>query len=398
MKLLRDGDFKNKKVLVRCDFNVAIDDDGQISDDFRIVKTLPTIKLLAKNGTVTVLMSHLEYQGNLMSLEIVAKHLEKILSRQIKFLKGCVGQKNMEKEINSAIPGQILMLENLRFCPQEVANDDSFAHQLAGLGDYYVNEAFSCSHREHASIAGIPKYLNSYAGLLFEEEIRNLSKILKNPKRPLVAIIGGAKVEAKSKVIANILKIADHVLVGSKIGEKILAQKNQLMGRQIERPEPTIDAIDLTNPKIHLPMDGVLALKDFAEGYLRVAAIGTMRGEEEIYDIGPETIKIFAEIIKDAQTIFFSGPMGLFERPEFASGTKAVLEAILKAHSAYRVAGGGQTLEAIRKYKAEKTFNFLSTGGSAMLEYLAGNILPGVAALDINPEIQSKPAPLAPKN
>ena len=392
MKFLSEGDFKNKRVLVRCDFNVAIGDDGEISDDFRIVKTLPTIKFLAKKGAVTVLMSHLENGGKPVSLRIAAKRLEKLLSLPVKFLDDCVGGK-IDKEIKSAKPGKIIMLENLRFHEQEKANDDAFARQLAKMGDCYVNEAFSCSHREHASITGVPKYMPSYAGLLFEDEINKLSRILKEPARPFVVVIGGAKIETKSKVIANILKVADHVLIGSKIGEKILAQKRQLMGRESGPDDPAIDAINLTSPKIHLPIDGILALKGAVEGYSRTAAIGTMRGEEEIYDIGPETVKIFSEIINDAKTIFFNGPVGLSERPAFAAGTKAILETIARANNAYRVAGGGETLEAIHKYKAEKNFEFLSTGGGAMLEYLAGSRLPGIAALEAAPDIQSEPAP-----
>lgn len=396
MKFLNDGDFKNKRVLVRCDFNVAIGEDGKISDDFRIAKALPTIKFLTQKGAVAVLMSHWENGGKLISLRAAAKSLEKLLLRRVKFLDDCVGKK-VGQEIKSAKPGQIIMLENLRFHEQEKDNDDAFARQLAQMGDCYVNEAFSCSHREHASIAGVPKYAPSYAGLLFEDEIKNLSRILKDPARPFVVIIGGAKTETKSKVIANILKVADHVLIGSKIGEKILVQKRQLMGREGGSNDPAIDAIDLTSSKIHLPIDGILALKDAVEGYSRTAAIGRMRGEEEIYDIGPETVKFFTEIIKEAKTIFFNGPVGLSERPAFAAGTKAILEAIARAHNAYRAAGGGETLEAIHKCKAEKSFEFLSTGGGATLEYLSGSRLPGIAALEITPEVQSEPAPAAKK-
>lgn len=394
MKFLSEGDFKNKKVLVRCDFNVALDGAGKITEDFRIIKALPTIKLLARNGAAVVLMSHLENNGRLISLKVVAKRLENLLLRRVRFLDDCVGNK-INKEVKAAKPGQIIMLENLRFHPQEKANDDIFAQQLAIMGDCYVNEAFACSHRAHASIVGLPKYIPSYAGLLLEEEMTNLSKILVSPAHPFVVIIGGAKTGTKSKVIANIMRIADHVLIGSKIGEKILAQKQQLMGRNVGQNDPAIDAIDLTSPKIHLPIDGILALKDISEGYSRTAAIGNMRGEEEIYDIGPETVKFFTEIIKDAKTVFFNGPVGLSERPEFAMGTKAILEAIARAHSAYRVAGGGETLEAIHKYKVERNFEFLSTGGGAMLEYLAGNNMPGIAALEAVASVQSEPAPMA---
>ncbi len=384
MKLLKNGEFKNKRVFVRCDFNVGIDNDGAIIDDFRIVKTLPTIKFLSKNGAVVVLASHLEKDKRLVSLEVVAERLGKLLVDEVEFLDDCVGER-IEKEIKAARPGQILLLENLRFHNEEKTNDNDFARKLSRLGDIYVNEAFSCSHRAHASIVGVPEYLPSYAGFLLEEELENLSRITKNPAHPFVVIIGGAKVETKSRMIVNISKVADHILVGSKIGEDILIQKQQLMGRPSVKRDPAVDAINLTNPKIHMPVDGVLALNDISEGYLRTAAIGKMRSEEDIYDIGPETIKFFADIIKEAETIFFNGPVGWFEKQEFSSGTKMILEAISRAHNAYRVAGGGETIEAIHKYGAEKIFNFISTGGGAMLEYLSGNILPGVAALEKNP-------------
>jgi len=382
MKNLKEGDFKNKKVLVRCDFNVAVGEDGKIADDFRIVGTLPTIKFLIKKGAAVILMSHLENNDGVpVSLRPVASSLGKMLGCPVKFLNDCFGGK-IKKEIARAKPGQVILLENLRFHKEEKANDPEFARQIAEMGDCYVNEAFSCSHRAHASIVGIPRYLPAYAGLLLEEEIANLQKILKKPRHPFTVIIGGIKVDTKIRAIANFAKIADHILIGSKLGAIILAQKQQYPGQETVKKDPAAGAVDLTSSKINLPIDGVLALKDRSEGYLRVAGVGTMRREEEVYDIGPETAKFFAEIIKESKTIFFNGPMGMFEEREFSAGTRAVVEAIAQARGAYRVAGGGQTLEAIRKYKAQNDFDFLSTGGGAMLEYLSGKELPGIKALN----------------
>ena len=381
MKSLKEGSFNGKRVLVRCDFNIGMDDSGKITDDFRIVKALPTIKYLVKSGAVVVLMSHLEKKERVISLEAVAYRLEKLLNESVEFLDDCVGDK-VEQVVKKGHPGEIFLLENLRFHKEEKMNDDVFAQKLARLGDYYVNEAFSCSHRAHASIASVPHYLPSFAGLLLEEEISNLSRVTNDPAHPFVVVIGGSKVETKSKMIVNISKVADHILIGSKIGEDILIQKQQLMGRPAVKRDPAVDAIDLTSPRVHMPIDGVLALKDLSEGYSRTAAIGKMRNEEDIYDIGPETIKFFVEIIREAKTIFFNGPVGLFERQEFSNGTRSLLEAISRAHNAYRVAGGGETIEAIHKFSAEKMFNFISTGGGAMLDYLSGNVLPGVAALE----------------
>ncbi len=380
MKIVNEGDFKNKKTLVRVDFNVALGPEGKVVNDFRIVKTMPTINFLAANGAIVVLMSHLEAEDGPASLRPVARHLSEMLGRPVKFLQNCVGEKTRE-EISRAAAGEIILLENLRFHEGEKQNDAGFAAELAKNGDCYVNEAFSCCHRAHASIAGVPRLLPSYGGMLLAEEIDSLQKIVKDPARPLVAIIGGVKMDTKAKVIAAIADIADHVLIGSKIGAEILAHKQQIAGKDIFKFNPQVAAIDLTSPKIHLPVDAVMALKDATEGYFRVAAPGMMRGEENIYDIGPETAKFFAEIIKDARAVFFNGPMGWFERQEFSGGTRAVIEAISRTHGAWRAAGGGQTLEAIAKFKAEKNFNFLSTGGGAMLEYLAGNVLPGIAAL-----------------
>ena len=380
MKTLKDFDFNKKIALVRCDFNVGLTSDGKIADDFRVIKAIPTIEYLSQAGAVVVLMSHLEKKDKLVSLKVVAERLEKLLKRKIGFAADCVGSAT-GSAIKKMKPGEIIILENLRFHKEEKANDDKFARNLSKLGDIYVNEAFACSHRAHASIVGLPKYLPACAGLLLETEIKNLEKILKKPEKPFVVIVGGVKVSTKIKTIVNISKIADDILFGSKIGETVLIQKQILLGREIDDKEKMIGMIDLTNPKIHLPVDGVMALKDMGEGYLRKGAIGTLRSEEEIYDIGPETIKFFKDIIKGAKTIFFNGPLGLFENKEFAAGTKEILDAISKNHAAYKVAGGGETLEAINKFGFAENFDFLSTGGGAMLEFLAGDKLPGIEAL-----------------
>jgi len=380
MLTLKQGDFKNKTTLVRCDFNVGIDDKGAIAEDFRIRQAMPAIRYLQEQQAVIVLMSHLEKGENLLSLKIVGERLEKLLGVPVKFINDCVGS-SVAGQIKRLKPGQVALLENLRFHKEEKANDDNFAKSLASLGQIYVNEAFSCSHRAHASIVGVPKYLPHYAGLLLEAEVANLSKILKNPQHPFVVIIGGSKVSTKARTVVNIARIADHILFGSKIGEMILAQKQILMGRPPQEKDAAIEQIDLTSPKIHLPVDGIMALADLSEGYSRKAAIGSMRGEEEIYDIGPETVKFFKEIIKDAKTIFFNGPLGMFENKEFIIGTREVLDAVSKNHGAYKVAGGGETLEVINELGMQNNFDFLSTGGGAMLEFLAGVELPGIAAL-----------------
>ena len=380
MLKLKQGDLR-QVVLVRCDFDVGVDGKGAIVDDFRIRQALPTIKYSISAQAVVVSMSHLEKKDNLMSSKLVGERLEKLLEMPVKFINDCVGSAVLG-QIKQLEPGRVALLENLRYHKEEKANDDGSAQSLAALGQIYINEAFSCAHRAHASIVGVPKYLSHYAGLELESEIENLSKILKNPEHPFVVIIGGAKVGTKAKTITNISGIADHVLFGSKIGEAILVQKQMLMGRPTQEKDDAIERLNLTSSKIHLPVDGVLALKDLSEGYLRKAAIGSMRSEEEIFDIGPETVKFFKEIIKDAKTIFFNGPMGMFENKEFITGTREVLDAVSKNHGAYKVAGGGETLEIINALGMQDSFDFLSTGGGAMLEFLAGDELPGIKALE----------------
>jgi len=379
MKTLRDFNFEGKKVLVRCDFNVPLSQEGEILDDFRIKSSLPTIEYLIKSGAKLILISHLEVKEKLVSLKPIASKLEELLNKKVKFLSDCLG-KNVKKEIEKMEPGEIVLLENLRFHRGEKENDAKFAKEISKLGDFYVNEAFSCSHRNHASIVGIPKYLPKAAGILLEKEIKILSQILENPNRPFVAIIGGIKLETKIKTILNILERADHLLIGSKIGEAILAQKMILLEREFPE-EKLIEKIDLTNQKIHLPLDGEIALKNLEEVYLRRGGIGTLRKEEEIFDIGPETIKIFEAIIKNAKTILWNGPMGMFEDKRFENGTKKICQAIASNYSAFKVAGGGETISAINKFNLANKFDFLSTGGGAMLEFLAGEKLPGIEVL-----------------
>ncbi len=379
MKTLKDFNFTNKRVLVRCDFNVPISAEGDILDDFRLQSALPTIQFLIQSGAKIILMSHLEMKEKVISLKAILSALEGLLGKKIKFLPNCFGE-NVKKEVEMMKAGNVILLENLRFYKEEKEADPKFAKEISQLGDFYINEAFSCSHRAHASIVGIPKYLPSAAGFLLEKEIKTLSQILERPKRPLIAIIGGIKIETKIKTILNFLEKADHLLLGSKIGEVILAQKMILIGRQIAE-EKLIEKIKLTDPKLHLPFDGRISLREGTESYFRIGGVGTLKKEEEIFDVGPETIKIFVEIIKKGRTIFWSGPLGMFEKKEFEAGTKEIAEAITRNYSAFKVAGGGDTISAINKFELAQKFDFLSTGGGAMLEFLAGEKLPGIEAL-----------------
>ena len=277
-----------------------------------------------------------------------------------------------------------MLLENLRFHSGEESNDLEFARQLADLGDIYVNDAFGTCHRKHASIVGIPKFLPSFAGLLLKKELDAFSKVVLNPSRPLVVIIGGAKIESKIKVIKYFLKNSDHLLIGGKIANSILIVKGVLLGRPWPDEEVVeeIKKFDLTSPNLHLPVDVLASPTETGKYGTRVSAPGRVRKDELLLDIGPETIKMFSKIISSASTIIWAGPMGFFENPLFEKGTREIAEAIIKNQKAFKVAGGGDTISALRKFHLEEWFNHISTGGGAMLGFLAGEELPGISALE----------------
>ena len=381
MRTLRDFDVKGKRVLVRCDFNIPLNEKKEITDDFRILQTLPTIKYLIEKGAKIILMSHLGKGKD--SLGSAAKRLEELLKKKVKFLDDCIGEK-VGKEVEKMQSGEIILLENLRFYKEEEENDENFAKKLAKLGDIYINDAFGACHRAHASIVGVPKYRPAGAGFLLEKEINVLSKVLKNPSRPLIAIIGGVKISTKIRVIEQFLKTADHLLLGGKIFEPLLQVKEVLIGRPWPEEEiiEQVKKINLTDPKIHLPIDSLVCLPNLEEGYSRKAGIGSIRKEEEIFDIGPETIKLFSNLIKEAKMLVWSGPLGYFEREPFDGGSKAIAQAIVRNHTAFKIAGGGDTDAFLTKYNFRDKFDHVSTGGGAMLEFLSGEKLPGITALE----------------
>jgi len=322
VKTLKDFDFKNKRVLVRVDFNVPLSKQGEILDDFRIKETLPTIKYLIEKDARVILMSHLGNPGGKfvkeLKLEPVSKRLAELLGQKIE------------------------LLENLRFNPGEESNDENFAKELAKKGDIYINDAFGACHRAHASIVGVPKFLPSGAGFLLEKEVECLTRLSTNPEKPLVAVIGGAKVETKVAVIDKISEKADFILVSGLIGKGVIGQKIAL-----KHPE-----------KIVFPVDETGGGKD----------------------VGPKTIKLFKEKISQAKTIFWNGPLGKIEEEAFAIGTKEIAEAIAESN-AFTVVGGGETVEFITKLGLMGKFGHVSSGGGAMLAFLSGEKLPGLEAL-----------------
>jgi len=345
MRTLKSFKIKDKRVLVRCDFNVLLDNEGNILDDFRIKQTLPTIEYLIEKGAKVILMSHL---GRPEGKVVESLKLTPIQNRLMEYLDynppatyiskapDCVGEE-IEKWSREMQPGEILLLENLRFYKEEEGNNEGFARKLAKLGDIYINDAFSVCHRNHASIVGIPKYLPSGAGFLLEKEVKVLSQIIKNPKRPLVVIIGGSKVEDKAKVAERFSEIANFLLLGNLIAEERIKEKK--------------------SKKIFFPTDSKKNL-----------------------DIGEKTIKIFKEKIFKARTIFWAGPLGKIEEKKYQKGTREIAKAIIDS-GAFSVIGGGDTVEFVNKIGLIEKFSHVSVGGGAMLAFLVGEKLPGLEAL-----------------
>ncbi|MEA3344433.1 MAG: phosphoglycerate kinase, partial [Patescibacteria group bacterium] len=323
--------------------------------------------------------------------ELLDKNVNKIKSnkvkvaryRKIKFLNNSIG-KNIEEESKKMKEGEILFLENLRFYKEEEKNNDIFAKKLSKIAEIYINDAFAVSHRKHASIVGIPNYLPSYAGLLFEKEVKALSKVFEKSLKPLAIIIGGAKVSNKGGFIKKFLKIADNLLIGGKVANSILCAKG-ICGKVhlfTKKTMKEINQIDLTSVKLHIPMNVIVSPTKNGDIYIRETSLGEVKRNELILDIGPETIKIFSDIIKESKIIVWAGPLGLFENPLFENGTKSIAKEITKNSKAFKIAGGGQTIFALSKFGFKNKFNHISTGGGAMLKFLSGEKLPGIKALE----------------
>ena len=396
-KSIKDlGDVKGKRALVRVDINVALDENKNVTDDTRIQAIIPTVKLLKEKGAKIILMAHLgrpKGEWNLeFSLEPVAKYMSKVLGEDVLFVKDPVG-KGADKALENLKDGQVALLENIRFYKAEEAKDDdmTFAEELAKLGDFYVNDAFGAAHRNHTSTAKLAKVLKpAVAGFLMEKELRCLSQALDNPTRPFTAVVGGAKVSSKIGVLENLIDKVDNLIIGGgmaytfvkanggKIGNSICEDDQMDVAKAIEKK-----AAD-KNVKIVMATD-VLATNDFSgNGENKTVDVKNIPDGFEGVDAGPETQKAFEEVIKNSKTILMNGPVGAFENPKFAEGTKAVLKAIVEAtkNGATSVIGGGDSVSAAKKFCNADDFTHVSTGGGASLEFIEGKILPGVAALD----------------
>lgn len=385
---LKEEELKGKRVLVRVDFNVPIK-NGVITDDRRIKEALPTIKYLVDRNAKVILVSHLGrpkgFQDDLR-LDPVAKRLEELLGKPVKKLNDCVGEE-VEKEINAMKDGDVVLLENIRFYKEEEANDPEFAKKLAKLADLYVNDAFGTAHRAHASTAGVANYIPGVAGLLMKKEIEIMGKALEDPERPFVCILGGAKVSDKIGVIRNLINKVDVLLIGGGMMFTFLKALGYEIGKSIVEDDKLDLAKELMNlakekgVKLVLPLDAVVVKEIKEDAPITVKDAEKFEKDDIGVDIGPKTIQIFKEEILKAKTIVWNGPMGIFEIPPFAKGTKAIAEAIAENRDCISIVGGGDSAAAIQMLGLEDKFTHISTGGGASLEFLEGKELPGVAVL-----------------
>lgn len=385
-KTVRDIDVRGKRVLVRVDFNVPLGKDGQIGDDTRIVASLPTIKYLIDNGASVVLMSHLGRPdgkvADKLRLDPVAKRLSELLGKKVSKVGDVVGPE-AKAAAAKLQPGDVLLLENVRFHAEEEANDAGFARELASLGEVFVNDAFGAAHRAHASTAGVASHLPAVAGLLMEREISFLGKALESPQRPFVALIGGAKVSTKIGVLDNLLDKVDHLLIGGAMANTLMRAQGYATGRSLVE-EDKIDVarrlLDQGDEKLLLPVDVVVADKAEAGAKTQVVIASEIPDDMLAVDIGPETIAIYGDVLANAGTVIWNGPMGISEIPAFAQGTKAMAEALSRSE-ATSIVGGGDSVAALEQMGLTDRVTHVSTGGGASLEFLEGKPLPGVEVL-----------------
>jgi phosphoglycerate kinase len=387
---IRDVDVAGKRVLVRVDFNVPIDEDtGEITDDNRIRAALPTIQYLIDRGARVILASHLgRPEGKVeesMRLAVVARRLSQILGKNVEAARDCIGAE-VEESVAALKNGEVMLLENLRFYPGEEKNDPAFVESLARLADIYVDDAFGTAHRSHASIVGVAKLLPAVAGLLLEKELLNLGDILKAPAHPFAALLGGAKVSDKVAMIENIMGKVDYLLIGGGMAATFLKVRDCEVGLSLIEEDLLDTAVRLIeqaekeNRLLLLPVDVVVADEISADARVEVVSVENISPNMRITDIGPQTIKSFEEELLKCKTIFWNGPMGIYEIPRFAAGTQAIVR-LLAGSQSKTIIGGGSTAEVVADMGLSDKMTFVSTGGGASLQFLSGATLPGVAVL-----------------
>ena len=386
---LKDTDVTNKKVLVRVDFNVPLNDKLEITDDKRIISALPTIKYLLENNAAIILLSHLgRPKGKVvpeMSLRPVAIKLTQLLNINVKMINDCIGDE-VKSKVKKMKVGDVILLENTRFHPGEKKNDPEFSKQLANLGDLFIDDAFGTAHRAHASNVGIATYLPSAVGFLIEKEIKYLEELLSNPERPFTAILGGVKVSGKIELINNLLDKADNILIGGAMMFTFLKAKDLSVGKSLVENDKLDLAKDLlirVNTKVVqflLPVDTVIAKEIKNDTKFMAVPVSEIPEEWIGLDIGTKTVKLFKKIISNSKTIIWNGPMGMFEIENFAAGTRGIADALANC-SGITIIGGGDSASAIEKFELSDKITHISTGGGASLEFLAGKELPGIAVI-----------------
>ena len=388
-KTIEDIEVAGKKVLVRCDFNVPLDENKNITDENRLIGALPTIKYLIDHKAKVILCSHLgrpkgEFNPK-FSLAPVAKRLSELLGQEVKMADDVIG--DSAKTLASSLKdGEVMLLENVRFRKEETKNGADFAKELASLGDIFVNDAFGTAHRAHASTAGIADYLPCVSGFLIEKEVKFLGDALENPARPFVAIMGGAKVGDKIPVIKNLLKKVDSLIIGGGMAYTFFKAQGYEIGTSIldadniELAKELLAEAEKTGVKILLPVDAVCAKEFKNDTEFAVYAKENMPKDRMGMDIGPESVKLFTAAVKSAKTVVWNGPMGVFEMSNFENGTKKVAEALAES-DAVTIIGGGDSAAACEQFGLKDKMTHISTGGGASLEFLEGKVLPGVAVI-----------------
>jgi len=394
MKTISDLNFKGKKALIRVDFNVPLDKSFKVTDDNRIRATIPTLKKILEDGGSCILMSHLgrpkEGPEEKYSLKHTISTTEALLGRPVQFAPDCIGEEAVAKAKNLK-PGEVLLLENLRFYKQEEKGDPAFAEKLAALGDIYVNDAFGTAHRAHASTTIVARYFKEKcAGFVMAAELANARKVLETAETPFTAIMGGAKISDKILIIERLLDKVDHLIIGGGMAYTFFKALGGNVGKSLVE-EDTLDLAKSLIQKakekgveLHLPIDSVIADKFDAQANTDIANNNAIKDGWMGLDIGPQAQEVFARVISDSKTILWNGPMGVFEMDKFSGGTKKVAEAVVAAtkKGAFSLIGGGDSAAAVAKFGFDNDVSYVSTGGGALLEYFEGKVLPGVQALD----------------
>ncbi|WP_330444020.1 phosphoglycerate kinase [Flavobacterium sp. C4GT6] len=393
MKTLNDFDFKGKKAVIRVDFNVPLDENFNVTDDTRIVAAKPTIDKILNDGGSVILMSHLgrpKGKEEKYSLKHIVAKVSEVLGVTVKFVEDCVGA-DVEAAAAALQPGEVLLLENLRFYSEEEAGDEGFAKQLANLGDIYVNDAFGTAHRAHASTTIIAKFFpeNKCFGLLLAKEIESLNKVLNDSKKPVTAVLGGSKVSSKITVIENILDKVDHMIIGGGMTFTFIKAQGGKIGDSICEDDKLDLALDILakakekNVQVHIPVDVIAADGFKNDANTKVTNVTEIPDGWQGLDAGPKSLENFRKVILESKTILWNGPLGVFEMENFAKGTIALGNYIAEAteNGAFSLVGGGDSVAAVKQFGLEPKMSYVSTGGGAMLEMLEGKTLPGIAAI-----------------